>query len=56
METDYSGFTLGGILAQEDQEGRRYVVAFHSQRLDAAEYNYPIYNKEILAIIRYLTI
>ena len=54
LETDCSGFALGGALSQEDLSGQRRVVAFHSQRLTAAERNYPIHDKELLAIIRCL--
>ena len=39
---------------QEDTQGHRYMVAYHSQQLSPAEYNYEIHDKEILAIIRCL--
>ncbi|SPO07798.1 uncharacterized protein DNG_10493 [Cephalotrichum gorgonifer] len=51
LETDCSGFALGGTLSQEDENGTRGVVAYYSRRLTAAEYNYPIHDKEMLAII-----
>ncbi|KAM4064086.1 reverse transcriptase (RNA-dependent DNA polymerase) [Hirsutella rhossiliensis] len=47
-------YALGGVLAQEDQDGRRHACAFFSKRLSPAEYNYPIHDKEMLAIMRCL--
>ncbi len=51
LETDCSGFATGGILSQEDAEGRHCVIAYHSRKLTPAEYNYEIHDKEMLAII-----
>ena len=52
LETDCSGYALGGVLSQAEEDGSRYAVAYHSQRLGPAEYNYHIHDKEMLAIIR----
>lgn len=54
LETDCSGFALGGVLAQEDEDGKRHAVAYYSRRLTPAEYNYPIHDKEMLAIMQCL--
>lgn len=37
---------------QKDKNGKLYPVAYFSKKLNPAEYNYTIYNKELLAIIR----
>ena len=54
LETDCSGYASGGVLAQEGPDGRRHACAFFSKRLSPAEYNYPIHDKEMLAIMRCL--
>ncbi|KAM4061759.1 integrase core domain-containing protein [Hirsutella rhossiliensis] len=54
LETDCSGYALGGVLSQEGPDGRRHSCAFFSKRLSPAEYNYPIHDKEMLAIMRCL--
>ncbi|KAI1004709.1 hypothetical protein K3495_g3502 [Podosphaera aphanis] len=54
LEADCSNFALGGALTQLDKNGQRRVVAYYSQKLSAAERNYPIHDKETLAIIRFL--
>ena len=54
LEPDCSRFIVGGVLIQVGLDRARYLVGFYSKRLNAIEYNYPIYNKEILAIIQYL--
>ncbi|KAM4059191.1 reverse transcriptase (RNA-dependent DNA polymerase) [Hirsutella rhossiliensis] len=54
LETDCSGYALGGVLSQEGPDGRRHACAFFSKRLSPAEYNYPIHDKEMLAISRCL--
>jgi hypothetical protein len=53
LETDYSRFTLGGALLQETNRVRRPIGSF-SQKLNKAEINYNIYNKEMLIVVSYL--
>jgi transposase InsO family protein len=50
LETDCSGFALGGGLIQE-KNGVRRPVGFYSQKLNKAEINYDIHDKEMLAVV-----
>ena len=50
IETDASDFTPGCILS-EYLEKRLHPVAFHSRKLNDAERNYEIHDKELLAIL-----
>jgi hypothetical protein len=52
VEADSSDFVSSGILSQYDDDGVLYPVAFMSEKFDAAECNYEIYDKELLAIVR----
>ena len=50
VETDASDFALGCVLSQ--YQGRRlHPVAFHSRKLNSAERNYEIHDKELPAIV-----
>ena len=51
METDCSGYALGGCLSQRDNNGTIRPVAYYSRRLNSAEVNYPIHDKEMLAVV-----
>ena len=51
VETDASDWALGGQLGQRDDEGRLHPVAFFSKKLHGPELNYPIHDKELMAII-----
>jgi len=51
LETDASDFAIGAQIGQRDDEGRLRPIAFYSKKLHGAELNYPIYDKEFLAII-----
>ena len=51
IETDASDFALGAVLSQEDSEGVIRPVAFLSRRMEPAELNYPVHDKEFLAIV-----
>ena len=53
VETDVSGHAIGGVLSQE-QDGKWKPIAFLSRTMQAAEQNYEIYNKELLAIVEAL--
>ena len=53
LETDSLGYCSGGVLSQF-KNGVLRPVAFFSKKHALAECNYPIYNKELLAIIRCL--
>jgi len=50
VETDASDFALGCVLSQY-QGSRLHPVAFHSRKLNSAERNYEIHDKELLAIM-----
>ncbi|KAG3076269.1 hypothetical protein PI125_g21548 [Phytophthora idaei] len=45
-----SDLAIGCALLQADAEGRERVIAFESRQLKAAEKNYPVHDKELLAM------
>ncbi|KAG2761153.1 hypothetical protein Pcac1_g26902 [Phytophthora cactorum] len=47
---DSSDFAIGCALMQHDHEGRDHVVYYQSRQLKPAERNYPVHDKEILAM------
>lgn len=51
LETDASDFALGGQIGQRNEQGKLHPIAFYSHKLHGAELNYPIYDKEFLAIV-----
>ncbi|CAI7806240.1 unnamed protein product [Closterium sp. NIES-53] len=48
--TDASDFAIGAVLLQDFGNGLQ-PIAYESRKLQAAEHNYPIHDKEMLAII-----
>ena len=50
VETDARDFTIGCVLSQF-KDKRLHPVAFHSRKLNPAERNYEIHDKELLAIL-----
>lgn len=50
LETDASDYALGAVLSQEDGSGQLRPIAFHSRKFGPSEINYPVYDKELLAI------
>ena len=56
LESDSSNFTTGGVLSQIGDDGELHPVAFFSKKLNTAEINYEIYDKELLAVIRCLEV
>ena len=51
IECDSSGYAVGGTLMQK-MKGLWHPVAYFSKKLNPDESNYPIHDKEMLAIIR----
>lgn len=51
VDCDSSGYVTGAALMQYDQAGILHPVAFFSQKMLPAECNYPIHDKELLAIV-----
>ena len=51
VEADSSGYAIRGVLSQYDTKQRLRPVAFFSKKLSPEESNYPIHDKELLAII-----
>lgn len=54
LECDSSGYAVGGVLSQYDDEGILRPCAFFSRKNNAHECNYEIHDKELLAVIRCL--
>src|ERR1700744_1034083 len=44
LEVDMSGYAIGAVLMQRQKDGKRHLVAFFSATLNAAEWNYDIYD------------
>ena len=53
VKANSSNYVTGGILSQYNKDRVLYPIVYFSKRLNPAEYNYEIYDKELLAIIRY---
>ena len=51
VEADASDFALGCILSQENPDGELHPVCYYSRKVSSAELNYPIYDKELLAVV-----
>ena len=54
IEMDNSKYATGAVLTQLDSNGDRHPVSFISKTLSPAEWNYEIYDRELLAIIQAL--
>ena len=51
IEADASDFAIGCILSQTTPQGDLHPVCYYSRKFSAAELNYPIYDKELLAVV-----
>jgi hypothetical protein len=54
LKTDALDWASEGVLSQFNDKGTFKPVAYFSAKYSAAEYNYEIYNKKLLAIIKCL--
>ena len=53
VEANASDYVSAGILSQRNEKEVLYSVVFFLKKHSLAEYNYEIYNKELIAIVRY---
>lgn len=51
VETDASGGAIGGILTQQDSQGRWHPCAYYSRKIQPAERNYETHDGKLLAIV-----
>ena len=54
LEVDASGYAVGAVLMQRQEDSKRHPVGFYSATLNPAERNYDIYDLELLAIVKAL--
>ena len=52
MEIDFSNYINSGVFFQLGEDRLLHLIAFFSKNLNPAEYNYEIYDKELLANIQ----
>ncbi|SPC67056.1 uncharacterized protein UHOD_11464 [Ustilago sp. UG-2017b] len=51
VETDASDFAVAAVLSQSFDQGTCHPIAFFSKKLNPAQLNYPIFDKEMFAIV-----
>ena len=51
VETNASDFAIGAVLLQVGDDNLEHPVAFFSRKILLSETNYPVHNKEMLALI-----
>lgn len=54
LETDASDGVVAGVLSQRQEDGDWHPVGYFSESMNTAQMNYPIHDKELLAVIRAL--
>jgi hypothetical protein len=54
IETNALDRVVVGVLSQQHPNGEWYLVAYFSKTIAPIEYNYSIYDKEMLAIVKSL--
>jgi hypothetical protein len=54
LEVDASDFAIGGIVSQKQKDKKYRPVAYLSKSLSPTKRNYPIYDRELLAIVESL--
>ena len=50
VEVDASGFMLGGVLLQRQEDGKKHPIGYYLATLNEVQRNYDIYELELLAI------
>ena len=55
LDTDASDFAIGGVLSQRGSDGLERVIAYGSKNLSAAEINYCVTRREMLALVHFMT-
>ena len=53
IKANSSNYVTKGILSQYNKDRVLYFIVYFLKQLNPAKYNYKIYNKELLAIIKY---
>ncbi len=51
LEVDVSGYTVGTVLLQWKEDGKKHPIGYYSATLNEAQRNYDIYDLELLAIV-----
>jgi len=51
LETDASGYAIGGVLSQQQEDSSWRPIAYLSKAINETERNYKIYDWELLAIM-----
>lgn len=51
LETDASDYAIAAVASQPDADGKLRPIAYRSRKMDPAELNYEIHDKEMLAIV-----
>jgi hypothetical protein len=51
LEADASDSAIGGILSQKFEDGKMHLVRVMSRKLNQAELNHDVYDKEMLALV-----
>nr|VZI46665.1 unnamed protein product [Spirometra erinaceieuropaei] len=54
LDSDASGFAIGGVLSQADETGTERPICFASKTLSKPERNYCTYRRELLALITFI--
>lgn len=52
VETNASNYIVAGVLSQKASDRILRPIAYYSKKITLQEYNYDIYNKELLAIVK----